>query len=494
STFGALNWSVLVLYLLGMLGMGWYFMRRSKSTDDFFKGGGRIPWWAAAISLFATMLSAITFMAIPAKSFATDLKYFPMAITILIMAFPVMRYYLPFFIRLNVTTAYQYLENRFNYAARFIASALFIIFMITRIALTLYLPSLALTVVTGIDINLCIIMMGVITLIYCTMGGVEAVVWSDVVQGAILMGGAIFAVIFLISNIPGGFNTLVDISISQEKFTMFDFSFSLTSATFWVILLGGLANNLISYTSDQTAIQRYITTSSEKDAKKSILLNGIMSVLISVVFYFIGTCLYSFYKSYPQNLDYTMQNTDSIFPYFIMAEIPIGFAGLIIAAIFAATMSTVSSNVNSLATAFTVDIYRRFAKSSDDKRELNVARISGATMGSIGIVLAIFMASWNILSLLDFFNLILGFLSSGIAALFFAGIFIPRIGSKSVLIGFILGNISLFVISNFTPVSFLLYGFSGTLLTVVFSWLLSFVFKNEKDVTGYTWKTIKKAN
>lgn len=492
-TFGFVNWAVLITYMFGMLYMGYYFMRKGNdSTEDFFKGGGKIPWWAAGISLFATMLSAITFMAIPAKSFATNWQYFPMGVTILIMAFPIVKYYLPFFRRLNVTTAYEYLEKRFNYGVRLMASSLFIIFMLARMALTLFLPSLALTTVTGIDIYLCIVMMGVITLIYCTMGGAEAVVWSDVVQGIILSGGALFVAIYLVLNIPGGLSTLIDITITEDKMRLFDFSFSWSNPTFYVIILGGLANNLISYSSDQTVIQRYITTSSEKGAAKSIKMNGILSVIVLVIFYFIGTALYTFYKTHPEGTNFMMQNTDSIFPHFIMAEIPVGLAGLIIAAIFAATMSTISSNVNSLATAFTVDIYRHFAKKSSDKKEVSVARISGLVMGGLGIGIAILMATMNILSLFDFFNFLLGLLSSGIAALFLIGIFIPRIGSKSALGGFIMGNISLWLISTYTDMSFWLYGFSGILLTVGYSLLFSFIFKSNKDINGFTWKTLAK--
>ena len=158
------------------------------------KGGGRIPWWAAGISIYATMLSAITYMAYPAKTFATNWTYYPMLVTILIVSFPVIRYYLPFFRRLNVTSAYEYLEHRFNAPLRLMASALFIIFMVARMALVLYLPSLALTAVTGIDIYICIVLMALITIVYCTMGGVEAVVWGDVVQGIILVGGAFLAI------------------------------------------------------------------------------------------------------------------------------------------------------------------------------------------------------------------------------------------------------------------------------------------------------------
>ncbi len=489
--FGWVNWLLLILYLGGMLYLGYFFMQRENGTEDFFKGGGRIPWWAAGMSIFATMLSAITFMAIPAKAFATDWKYFPTAITILIMAFPVVKYYLPFFRRLNVTTAYEYLEMRFNYSTRLLASSLFMIFMIARMALVLFLPSLALTVVTGIDIYICIVLMGVITIIYCTMGGVEAVVWGDVIQGFVLLGGAVLAVVFLVSGTDGGLGKVIEISMDNEKFKMFDFTLSLKSATFWVIILGGLANNLISYSADQTVIQRYLTTKDEKSAAKGIILNGVLSVVVLVVFYFIGTALYVYYKTQPEELNFVMQNTDSIFPHFIMSKMPVGVAGLLIAAIFSATMSTVSSNVNSLSTAFTSDFYRHFFPHSSDRIQLRVARWSGIIFGGIGIAFALLMATLNILSLFDYFNYILGLLASGLGALFLMGIFFPRIDGRSALAGFVLGTGFLFMVKAQTDISFWLFGFTGMAATLVFSLIFSMVFNNKKDMKGLTWKTLE---
>ncbi|MDE5416718.1 cyclically-permuted mutarotase family protein [Labilibaculum sp. DW002] len=485
--FGFLNWLVLILYMFGMLYLGYFFMKKEKSSDDFFKGGGRIPWWAAGMSIFATMLSAITFMAIPAKTFATDWKYYPMAITILVMAFPVVKYYLPFFRRLKVTTAYEYLEQRFNYSTRLLASSLFIIFMIARMALVLFLPSLALTVVTGIDIYICIVLMGVITTIYCTMGGVEAVVWGDVIQGFVLMGGAILAVFFLVGGLEGGWNQLIEISMDNSKFTILDSSLDLTKATIWVVLIGGLANNLISYSSDQTVIQRYLTTKDEKSAGKSIVLNGFLSIFVSLIFYLIGTALFAYYSESPDQLHYAMENPDSLFPYYIMTKLPMGLAGLLIAAIFAATMSTVSSNINSLSTAFTSDIYQHFFKGSSDKTVLYVARLSGVIFGGLGIVLAILMATWNILSLFDYFNYILGLLASGLGGLFVMGIFMKRIHSKAALIGFFTGTIILVALSQYTKVHFLLFGFIGMFSSVIIGLIVSFIIpEKKKDLDGLT--------
>ncbi len=489
--FGLLNWGLLVVYLFGMLYLGYFFMKRENSTEDFFKGGERIPWWAAGMSIFATMLSAITFMAIPAKTYATDWRYYMMAVTIFVMAIPVVKYYLPFFRRLKITTAYEYLELRFNYTSRLMASTIFIIFQLARTGLVLFLPSLALTTVTGIDIQMCIVLMGVITIIYCTMGGVEAVIWGDVIQGFVLLGGALLAVIFLISGTEGGINKLIEITVEHEKIQMFNMAFSLTSATFWVVILGGIANNLIIYSSDQTVIQRYLTTKDEKSAAKSIYMNGILSIVISLVFYFIGTALFAFYKTNPDQLNVSMGNPDSIFPHFIMTKMPQGIAGILIAAIFAATMSTVSTSINSLSTAFTTDFYQKFVKNKKDSHYLFIARISGIIFGGIGIGLALYMATSNILSLFDYFNYILGLLASGLGGLFFMGIFFPRIKAYAAIIGFIGGFVAVLITKMHTDIHLMLYGFIGMVSTVVVGLLASMVIpEKSKPLKGLTIKSL----
>lgn len=476
TSFGWLNWTVLALYLVAMLGMGIYFMRRENGAEDFFKGGGRIPWWAAGISIYATMLSAITYMAIPAKAYATDWTYYPMLWMIPVVGFPVIWYYLPYFRRSKAASAYAILEERFNTATRLMASTLFCIFMVARMALVMYLPSLALTAVTGIDIYLCIVLMGLVTIIYCTMGGVEAVIWGDVVQGCILVGGAIFAALYLWAGTEGGFSGAWQIAVDNDKLRLFVWSWDYRYVTFWVAILGGgIANNLISYTSDQTVIQRYMTTKDEKSAGRSILVNGFMSVFISVAFYFIGTGLYTFYKTHPQSLDITMQQGDAIFPFFMMSQMPAGIAGLLIAAIFAATMSTISSNINSVATAFSVDFIQRFRPKTSDIALLRVARWTCIVSGMIGLTIALLMATWDIASLLDYFNTILGLLTSGLGGLFFVAVFMPRVRGYAGLIGFIAGELAVFMVKTFTEANVFTFGLIGIIVCVLVAWLTSFV-------------------
>ena len=487
--FGWINYVVLGLYFAAMLLLGFFFMKKKGSTEDFFKAGGRIPWWAAGISIFATTLSAITFIAIPAKTYASDWRMFMFNMAIIIIAPFVIKYYLPFFRRLNLDTAYQYLEERFNRSVRWLASSLFVLFMISRIAVVLYLPSLALNVVTGFSIYNAVIIMGIVTIIYCTSGGIEAVIWGDVIQGFILVGGAFAAFVYMISGVDGGLKGLLEVTQVQSKFYTFDFRFDLTQPVFWVVFFGGLANSLISYTSDQSVVQRYMTTRDEKATGRSIWLNGILSVPVTVIFFLLGTGLFAYYSFNPENLSVITPNIDSVFPQFIVNQMPAGMSGLLIAAIFAAAMSTLSSNINSVAAVITSDFYKAATKVYDKKIEMLFARLSGIAAGVLGILTALVMATWNIASLWDQFNTFLGLLTGGLGAIFIMGIFFPAITGRAALAGVTGGLIILLAVKNFTDISFLLYGFTGIVASLIVGWIFSFLMSDKKSIEGYTWKT-----
>lgn len=488
--FGGLNYLVLVLYFAGMLGLGFYFMNRGKDTDDFFKAGGRIPWWAAGISIFATTLSAITFIAIPAKAYAADWRMLVFNLCIIMIAPVVIRYYLPFFRGFNLSTAYEYLELRFSRAVRWLASALFVMFMVARIAIVLFLPSLALHAVTGFSVYWSIILMGVITIIYCTSGGIEAVVWGDVIQGFILVGGALIAFGFMISGVEGGLAGFAGVTSEHRKFLMFDFSFDFTQAVFWVVLIGGLANSLILYTSDQSVVQRYMTTRDEKATARGIWLNGIVSIPVSLLFFLLGTGLFAFYYFNPDRLALTNPNIDATFPQFIVGELPPGVAGILISAIFAAAMSTLSSNINSVAAVITSDFYKvAKSPSSGSRGAMVTARISGVAAGILGIIMALVLATWDIASLWDQFNTFLGLLTSGLAALFVMGIFSNRISAPAALVGVVAGMSVLLWIEMNTSISFLLYGAVGMAISVITAMVITVMLPNRKNINGYTWDT-----
>lgn len=490
--FGWINYLVLILYFGGMLFVGFFFMKNNNNTEDYFKASGRIPWWAAGISIFATTLSAITFISIPAKTYATDWRMLMFNMTIILAVPIIIRFFLPFFLRFNFDTAYQYLEVRFSRSIRWIASGLFTFFMISRIAIVLFLPSLALNAVTGFSVYYAILIMSIVTIIYSTSGGMEAVVWGDVIQGFVLVIGALSAFAFMIVGIKGGFAEFWNTAIEYNKFNTFDFRLNWREPTLWVVLLGGLANTLISYTSDQSVVQRYMSTVNEKATAKSIWLNGIISVPVSILFFLLGTGLFAFYKSNADKMVISNANIDSVFPEFIVSQMPIGFAGLLIAAIFAAAMSTLSSNINSVSAVITSDFYKTWFKNTSFINEMRVARWSGIVIGLLGTAMAIILAKSNITSLWDQFNTFLGLITSGLGALFILGIFFPRVGTISAFVGLVCGIIILYWVKSETSLSFLLYGLIGMASSVGIAAMLSIFIPNKKEIQGFTWFSRKK--
>ena len=349
--FGPVAWSVLAAYFLLMAGMAWYFIRKKKTAADYFIGGGKIPWYVAGMSIFATMLSSISFLAVPAQFYIADWRYVPMTFGIFAMAPVVIFFYLPFFRRLKVASAYEYLERRFNAAVRLFASGAYVVFMVSRVAIVTLLPALALNAMTGVSIDGCILVCGVATIIYCAFGGFEAVVWSDFVQGIVLVSGALAIFVALVHGSDGGIAGAWADASANGKTTLLDLRFLSTEPVLWVVLVIAVIENLSSYTSDQCVIQRYMSVKDEKAAARSIWFNGVFTVVVSTMFSAIGTALWTYYRSHPEMLDPSLPKADSILPFFIVSGLPPALAGLVAAALFAATISTLSANLSSAATA-----------------------------------------------------------------------------------------------------------------------------------------------
>ena len=478
--FGILNIIVIVLYFGVLLWMGIFFSRRQKSSNDYFKGGGRLPWWAVGLSIFGTALSAITFMAIPAKAYASDWSYLLMNSGIILVSPIIVFLFIPFFRRLNVSTAYEYLELRFNLATRLICSGSYILFQVGRMAIVLLLPSIALNVVTGIDIFLCVSLMGVLSLAYTMMGGIEAVVWTDALQVVVLLGGAIFAIVYIALNIEGGFSTIISQGIIDRKFALGSTSFDVLNPTIWTVVIASLFANITTYGTDQTMVQRYLTTKDEKMANKSVWLNAALTVPATLIFFFIGTCLYLFYKTHPALLNITISDGDAIFPWFIFSQMPPGVTGLLISGIFAAAMSTLSSSMNSAATAYAVDIHFRFGWSKNVD-QLKMARIFTLILGTIGILLAVLMATWKFNSLWDEFQKILGLILGGLGGLFLLGLLTKRTSGIAAIIGIIGSILVQMYLSYNQSVHLLLFAATGFISCFIIGYAASFIFPNKKN-------------
>lgn len=474
---GFLDIIVIIIYFLILSWMGWFFSKRQKNTDDYFKGGGRVPWWAAGLSIFGTALSAITFMAIPAKSFATDWSYFTLNMTIIIVAPLIVFLFVPFYRKLDITTAYEYLEVRFNLAVRLIGSFSFILFQVGRMGVVMFLPSIALNVVTGIDIFVCIGLMGIVSLVYTMMGGIEAVIWTDVMQVIVLLGGALLSLVLIIIAVDGGFIAIVETAAEDHKFNVIDFTWSLRQPTVWVMLLGGIFTNITTYGTDQTMVQRYLTTKSKKEASKSVWTNAVLTIPATLIFFFVGTSLFVFYKDFPAELNPTFENNDAIFPWYIASQLPEGVTGLLIGGIFAAAMSSLSSSMNSAATAYATDIHFRF-NWSNKVGGLKVARIATLVIGLIGILFATMMATMDVKSLWDEFQKILGLVIGSLGGVFLLGILTKRANSSGVLIGIVFSIMVQILVAIHEPVHLIAYAATGVVSCFLFGYFGSILFKS----------------
>ncbi len=490
--FHPLNLAVIILFFVGMAAMGFYFMRRNKNSDDYFRGGGRLPWWAVSMSIFATMVSSITFISIPAMSYLADCRYFVITIGIIALAPIVAHFYLPLFRRMNLTSAYEYLERRFNLGCRLFASAAFTLFMVARTAVVTYLPAIAISAVIDLDVNVAIIVVTVITILYCTVGGIEAVIWSDFIQSVILIAGTLIMFAVMIWGTDGGFAGFVSLGEQADKFRILDFALDWTQPVFWVVLVGGLVANLASYTSDQCVVQRYMTTADEKGAAKSILTNGVLSFANSFVFFILGVALYTFYASNPGLLDVTMPKNDSVLPIFIANDLPPGISGLVLAALAAATMSTLSSNLNSAATAVTTDFYMRLFPHVTDKGKMRCGQIFTILTGLFGGVFALVLANQNIYSIYDQFQRFLGVLTGGLGCLFFMGVFMKRVNGKGAIAGLVANYavcLALDQLSFAGKPHILLYGAIGMVACLIVATIVSFVWRESDDdkLQGLCW-------
>ncbi len=295
--FGVINWLVVCAYLGGMIGIGVWFMRReaASSTEAYFRGGQRIPAWVAGLSIFATMLSALTFMGIPARAYSTDITWYIGQLPILLVVPLVACCYLPFFRKLDLTSAYEYLERRFSLPCRLFASLSFNAFHLGRIAIVLYLPALALAAVSDIDVITAVVVIGLLCVVYTVIGGIEAVVWTDAVQALVLMGGALLCFGFAVHQFEGGISGIYALARADNKllgdlqWTTFDVSAGTTSAI--VLFVAFFFNTLVPYTSSQDVVQRYVTTRDLPAAKRSLKVTMWMSVFGSLTFFLLGTAI-----------------------------------------------------------------------------------------------------------------------------------------------------------------------------------------------------------
>lgn len=473
-----LDWIVIVVYLAAMIGIGLYFYLREKrtSTDSFFVGNRTIPFWAAGLSLYAVNTSSISFIAIPAKAFETNWQYLTNNLIAVLGLVFVAIWIVPLLRRLDLTSTFSYLETRFHPAIRMMASALAILMQIgSRMSVILFLPALAISTITGIDVVWSIWMMGGFTIVYTAMGGMKAVIWTDVVQVIVKMGGAIFAIGFIVWSLKGGAGEFVATAMAEDKTRLFDFSFDLTKATVWGFIFLVLFEVVLTFPKDQVLMQRVLSTKSDRDAGRSIWAFAAIMIPGGFVFYGIGTALFVYYKNHPERMN-PLLPIDATFPLFIAAELPMGVTGLIIAGIFAAAMATLSGIMNSVATLISVDFYDKFAKNKTARKSVFFAEMMTVVVGLVGIGAALLLSRFDIHSLFDVSIELAGLLGGGFAGAYTLGMFTKRANSPGVAIGIAAAIVLTTIAWSFSLVHPYFYLAISILVCIVVGYLASLCF------------------
>lgn len=448
--------SVIVLYLAGMIAIGIYFSRKNNSTEQFTKASGHIPGWALGLSLYATFLSSNTFLGVPGKAFGSNWNAFVFSLSMPLAAWIAAKYFVPFYRKTGEISAYAHLEHRFGPWARTYAMVCFVLTQLARMGSIFFGIALTLQALTGIDMRTIMVVSGVCIITYTMLGGMEAVIWTEVAQGIIKTIGAIVVLGMVVYEMKNGFSDIIAIGNDHGKFSLGSFDLTNFSAsTFWVIFLYGFFINLNNFGIDQNYVQRYHTAKNEKEASRSIWLCVYWYVPVSLVFFFIGTALFAYFQQHPelalavreqvalekgvpastlQPADYG----DKVLPYFMVTKVPSGLLGLIIAAILSAAMSTISSGMNSSATVFLKDIYQRYINANvTPRKEMRVLYISTATVGVLAIVTGIVMI--GVKSILDLWWQLAGIFAGGMLGLFLLGMVSRRSGNTTAKLATLIG-------------------------------------------------------
>lgn len=426
---------------LGNLILGASFYFRNKTTDQFTAGGRKLPAWVVGMSIFATFVSSISFLGLPGKAYASDWNAFVFSLSIPFATIITIKFFIPLYRGIGNISAYYYLEQRFGAWARTYASACYILTQLMRTGAILMLLALPLNVLFGWDIRTMIILTGSIVMFYTMLGGIKAVIWTDAIQGIILIAGAVICAIILTFSMPEGPGQLFRIAAENNKFSLGSLGTSLSESTFWVILIYGLFINLQNYGIDQNYIQRYMTTGTDKEAKASTWFGSMLYIPVSLIFFYIGTALFSYYTARPELLPDELRvagAADKVFPHFIVTGLPAGITGLLIASIFAAGMSTVATSLNSTATIILNDYYKRyFNRDAGEKACMRVLYISSFMTGAIGIMIALSLV--GVESALDAWWSLASIFSGGMLGLFLLGYFSRKARKSDAIAGVITG-------------------------------------------------------
>ncbi len=432
-----LRWPDLVVMGLNfgvMIGIGVYCARKSKSADAYFLAGRSMPGWVVGFSLMATIVSSMTFLATPGFTYKEDWRYVPSCFMYFFSGLGALYLFMPFFRRGHVRSAYEYLERRFGIWARLYGAGGFFFYQIFRMGIILYAVCLPFETMSGISLPWLIVLFGILVATYTIAGGLEAVIWTDLLQGLALISGGIICLPIVTSLLPGGLSQILSEAYSDGKFSVGSTAFNWNEQTVWVITLVYLFLFFQVMCTDQMTVQRYISIRTDKEARKGLMIGVLMTMPVWIYFSFIGTALYVLYRNFPQP-ELGDLLAEQIFPYFILTEVPAGAAGFIISGLLAAAMSTLDSSINASAATLTTDFYRRLvAPHREERHYVRVGRWLSVVFGIIMIAVALLIHFTRTQTLMDLQTLLLSILSGGILSLFLLGFLTQRVGSRSALV------------------------------------------------------------
>lgn len=429
--------TIFILYLLGIVLFGSSFYRKNKTASAFTLGNNTVPTWVISLSILATFVSSISYLALPGMAYLSNWNAFVFSLSLPLASFIAVKFFVPLYRSVNSPSAYTYLEKRFGPWAKTYASLMYLLTQLMRAGTILFLMALPLNALLGWNIVTIIIITGLSVMLYSLLGGIQAVMWTDAIQAIILIVGALVCIGVLMFSAPEGAGKLLQIAVDNQKFSFGSFSTDLTSSTFWVVLIYGLFINLQNFGIDQNYIQRYMSSKSDKDAQKSALTGGLLYVPVSALFLFIGTALFGYYKVNRGLLPAGVEG-DEVFPYFIVNQLPVGLTGLLIASIFAAGMSTVSTSLNSSATVILTDFFKLNPKHpGTERKSMMVLYLSSFIFSIVSIFIAVAMI--NVKSALDAWWKLASIFSGGMLGLFLLGYLAPKVKNTSAIVGVISG-------------------------------------------------------
>lgn len=490
---------IVFIGLIGLVLMGLRFSKSNENTEDYFLAGRSMPGWLIGISLVGTSLSSITFLALPAAAFALDWRLIVNNLMLPIGVIFAVFVFIPLFRKRNITTAFEYLENRFGAEVRIYGALSFIILQLLRLSTVLYLVSLPISFLLNVPVVWVVIVGGFFISVYTMFGGIKGVIWTDLIQTIVLLGGGVICMTVIVITLPGGFSDVISIGIEQEKFSLGDFDWNFAERTFWTMIILGIFQWITDYSSNQTIIQRYLSSSSNREAKRGAIICGLASIPLWAFFFLLGTALFAFYTTHPGLLS-TELPADEILPYFLQTEVAVGVTGIIVFGILAAAMSTLDSGINSISTVVIVDIVKRFSKKQNSKNNhLSLARMAAGLAGLCMIVGALIYHQVPKESMLDLQIIVTALFGGCLGGLFLTGIFTIRVNNKAALFAVALAILcNLFLVLNqlgLLPDSwhFVLHpywvGIFVNALFVIVAYILSFVVKPKKalDIDLTVW-------